>query len=142
MLDTAILAPGAVLICWTLVMLLWMVATRFPAMAKAKIDLSARAGGRGQDLDGVIDDRTQWKAHNYNHLLEQPVLFYAVILILSLVGGVNDFSIGLAWGYAGLRVLHSLWQATVNKVPVRFLLFLLSTLCLIGLAVIALFQTL
>jgi len=141
MLDTAILTPSAVLICWTLMMLVWMTATRFPAMAKAKIDLSAQPGGRGQDLDGVIPDQTQWKAHNYNHLLEQPVLFYAVIVILSLVGGTDDVSIALAWAYVILRIVHSIWQATVNKVPVRFLLFLVSTLCLIGLAIIALLRT-
>lgn len=142
MLDTAILTPGAALICWTLVMLLWMMVTRFPAMARAKIDLGARPGGRGGDLEGLIDPKAQWKAHNYNHLLEQPVLFYAVIVILSLTGGSNALTIGLAWAYTMLRIVHSVWQATVNKVPVRFMMFALSSLCLIALAVIALIRTL
>ncbi len=142
MLDTAILAPGAALICWTLVMLLWMALTRFPAMKKAGVDIGASPGGRGQDLEAVLDPRVNWKAHNYTHLVEQPTLFYAVIIILSLTGGTDALSVGLAWAYTVIRIVHSVWQATVNKVPFRSLLFFASSICLIILAVLALLKTL
>src|SRR3546814_2313110 len=83
-----ILAPGAVLILWTLIMLVWVAVTRFRALAKSGIDLKvAPPGGRGGDLEGVLPPVTNWKSHNYTHLLEQPTLFYAVILILHAVGG-------------------------------------------------------
>ncbi len=131
-----ILVPVVALVAWSLIMMLWMVATRFPAMRKAGISLSsAPPGSRGSQLDGVIDDRAQWKSHNYNHLMEQPTLFYAIAITLALMdmgGGLNYW---LAWGYVGFRVLHSLVQVTFNRLTYRTPLFLLASLCLIGLTV-------
>ena len=101
---------------------------------------NAKPGGRGQDLEGVIPDHVNWKAHNYAHLMEQPTLFYATVMILAILGA-TPLDVGLAWGYAGIRVIHSVWQSTVNRVPVRFTLFLLSSMCLIALAIRALLAT-
>ena len=140
MIDTAILIPAAALICWTLVMLYWMLLTRMTAIAKAGIDMGAQPGGRGSDLEGIVPAKTQWKAHNYNHLHEQPLLFYAVTVILSLTGGTSDLTWGLAWAYVVVRVVHSIWQSTINSVPVRFGLFLLGSIILTILAVMALIQ--
>lgn len=142
MTHNPILAPAAVLVLWTLIMLLWMVTTRLPAMAKAGVTLGkVPPGGRGADLDKLLPASTNWKAHNYNHLVEQPTLFYAVVAILALAGAGAGLNLTLAWGYTGLRILHSLWQATVNTIPVRFALFFLSTLCLITLAINAVLAT-
>lgn len=142
MMRTQILAPAAVLICWTLVMLLWMARSRFAAFAKANIDLSrSKPGGRGGDLQGVLPDDVMWKSHNYTHLMEQPTIFYATVMILALVGA-GTIDVALAWAYAGLRIAHSLWQSTVNRIPVRLRLFMLSTFCLIVLAARALWATL
>ena len=137
-----ILAPAAILILWSTFMMLWMAQTRFPAMAKAGIDVSKAApGGRGGRLDGVLPDSVMWKAHNYTHLMEQPTIFYPVVLILALMGaGVWDLR--LAWAYVAIRIIHSLWQALVNTIPLRFTLFLLSSLALIALAVRAVIATL
>jgi hypothetical protein len=136
-MQAQMLAPAAVLVLWTLVMLLWTAATRFPAMAKLGSNIkTAPPGGRGQNLDGVLPDKVQWKSHNHTHLMEQPTLFYATVVIIALMGP-NGGTIAIAWGYVVLRVLHSLWQATVNTLPVRFTLFLFSTICLILLAIYA-----
>ena len=81
------LLPVVALVGWTLVMQIWMYATRLPAMRRKGIDLKGRRGGRGGQLDGVLEDEVQWKAHNYNHLLEQPTLFYAIAITLALAGG-------------------------------------------------------
>ena len=141
-MQTSILAPAAVLVAWSLVMLLWTAATRFSALAKSGIDLkTAPPGGRGQDLEGVVPASVQWKSHNYTHLMEQPTIFYATVMILAITGAVTPLLVTLAWSYAGIRVVHSLWQSTVNKVNIRFLLFLLSTVCLTILAVHALLAT-
>lgn len=138
-----LLAPAAVLILWTLIMLVWMATTRLPAMKAIGTDLNKAApGGRGQNLEGVLPDKVNWKSHNYTHLLEQPTLFYAVVLLLFVAGETSALTIGLAWGYTGIRIAHSLWQALVNTIPLRFTLFLLSTLCLLGLAVQAVMLTL
>jgi hypothetical protein len=136
-MQAQILAPAAALVVWTLVMLFWMAMTRMPALRKLGGLGKAKAGGRGQDLEGVIDDRINWKSHNYTHLHEQPTLFYAVIAILAILGP-QAHDVLFAWAYVAIRVIHSIWQATVNKVSLRFLLFLLSTACLIVLAVRAL----
>jgi hypothetical protein len=142
-MDTSILAPAAALVVWTLIMLLWTALTRFPAIAKSGMDTkNLKPGGRGQDLDGVLPDNVQWKSHNYTHLLEQPTLFYSTIFLLWAAQTVTPMLVSFAWGYTGLRIAHSLWQATVNTImPVRFGLFLLSTICLVVLAVNALMAT-
>jgi hypothetical protein len=134
-MHSPILAPIVALVAWTLVMQLWMYATRLPAMKRAGISLKGRAGGRGSALDGVVEDQVQWKAHNYNHLMEQPTIFYAIALSLALLGFGSGINLWLAWGYVGFRILHSLIQATVNVVKWRFLAFSGGTLCLLGLTV-------
>jgi hypothetical protein len=133
-----ILLPVAALVSWSLVMMLWMVAARLPAMRAKGISLRTAVGGRPGVLDGVIDDRAQWKAHNYIHLMEQPTLFYAIALTLALIGEGDGLNATLAWAYVGLRVVHSLIQATVNVIRYRFVAFLLSSLVLVALTVQAL----
>ena len=140
-MQAQMLAPAAVLIAWSLIMLLWMAGTRLPALKKMGGLANAKPGGRGQDLEGVIDDRINWKSHNYAHLMEQPTLFYAASLIIALLGAAAG-DVLAAWIYVALRIAHSLWQATVNVVAVRFALFFLSSLALIYLAVRVLALTL
>lgn len=141
-MNSSILAPGAVLILWSLVMLGWVMVTRLPALKKIGVDISKAVGSRGQNLEGVIPDSVNWKSHNYAHLMEQPTLFYAVILILAVSGAATPLAVALAWTYVAIRVLHSLVQATVNRISLRFPLFVLATLALLGLGIIALCATL
>lgn len=142
-MPESLLAPGAVLALWTLIMLVWAGVTRFRAFSNVGIDLKAAPpGGRGVDLEGVLPPLTNWKSHNYTHLCEQPTLFYAVLLFLHLSGGDTDLTRGLAWAYVVLRIVHSFWQSTVNRVPVRFVIFSLATLCLLALAALAVIATL
>jgi uncharacterized MAPEG superfamily protein len=142
-MNSPILAPAAVLVLWSLIMLFWLAVTRLPAMSKAGIDLkTAPPGGRGIDLEPVLPAKLNWISHNYTHLMEQPTLFYAVVGVLALAGAGNGLNLTLAWGYVGLRIVHSLWQALVNVTAIRFLIFLLSTICLFTLAVNAVRATL
>ena len=141
-MQSSILTPAAVLIVWSQIVMLWMAVTRFGAFGAAKIDLrKAPPGGRGQDLEGVLPPQVNWKAHNYTHLMEQPTLFYATVLILAL-SGAGALDVRLAWIYVLLRIVHSVWQATVNRIPVRSSLFFISSICLIVLAIRALLATL
>jgi len=140
-MQAQILTPAAVLVVWSIIMLIWMATTRLPALKQLGGLGQAKAGGRGQDLEGVLPDQINWKSHNYAHLMEQPTLFYATVVILAILGP-SAFDVMLAWAYVVLRVLHSIWQATVNRIPVRFSLFLLSSLCLAALALRALGATL
>ena len=131
-----IVGPVVALVAWSMIMFLWLYVTRIPAMRRARIDVRSMVGGTERGLDGVVEDRVQWKAHNYNHLMEQPTLFYAICLSLALLGGGDTgINVLLAWLYVFFRVVHSLIQATVNVVVWRFLVFALASLCLIGLTV-------
>lgn len=130
-----IVAPVVALVCWTLVMQAWMLLTRLPAMRAKGIRLKGLRGGRGSRLDGVIPDRVQWIAHNYNHLLEQPTLFYATALSLAVLGAGGGLNLALGWAYVALRVAHSLVQAVGNVVRNRFWLFVASSLVLAVLAI-------
>ena len=105
------------------------------AMRAAKIDVSKLSGGTGKDLKQIIPAQSQWPADNYNHLMEQPTIFYAIALALALMGQGDGLNAQIAWAYVILRIAHSLVQATVNRVMVRFALFTLATLPLVMLAV-------
>ncbi|PKP89121.1 MAG: hypothetical protein CVT77_18695 [Alphaproteobacteria bacterium HGW-Alphaproteobacteria-16] len=128
-----ILQPVIALLAWTMVMWLWMYATRIPAMNAAGIDSKNLIGGDGGSLRAKLPDTVSWKADNYNHLHEAPTLFYAVAIVLAIIGQGDGFNTVLAWAYVALRVAHSIVQATVNRVIVRFALFALSSLVLIAL---------
>ena len=138
-MTSPILAPLVVLVSWTMVMWAWMYATRLPAIRRSKMKLDPTAP-RGEQM-ATLAPRVRWKADNYNHLLEQPTLFYAIALTLAIVGHGGGWSARLAWIYVGLRVVHSLVQATWNKIEVRFALFVLSSLALVGLVVICIVDT-
>ena len=123
-----ILRPALVLAGWTAVMFAWMMATRFPAMSKAGIDAQdAQDTSRLRDL---LPDDVQRVANNYNHLFEQPALFYAVVIMVAVLGHVDSLHVGCAWAFVVLRIVHSCVQATVDIVLARFSLFLLSWLAL------------
>lgn len=135
-MHSDILQPVAVLAAWTMLMWVWMYATRIPAMQKVKeLDLNKWTGGKGSDLDQVLPSKVQWIAHNYNHLHEAPTVFYAVAIVLAITGWGDGLNATIAWVYVGLRIAHSLVQAVWNRIIVRFTLFALSSIALIMLTV-------
>ena len=129
----AILGPAITLVLWTFAMWAWLYATRIPAILKNKIAMDPAM--TKNDLNAQLPASVRWKADNYNHLLEQPVLFYAVTLTLAVLGAADPTSVTLAWAYVGLRVIHSLIQATVNVILLRFAVFALASVVLAGLAI-------
>jgi hypothetical protein len=131
--NTGVLLPAAVLICWTLLMLVWLALTRLPTMNRLK--MHPQKHPRTQDLGAALPAEVQWKADNYNHLMEQPTIFYATVFLLALIGEGSGLNVILAWAYVGLRIVHSLVQVTINKVLVRFTLFVLSSIILTIMAV-------
>jgi hypothetical protein len=130
-MHSTMLTPVLALIFWTFVIWLWMYATRLPAMRAAGID-PARIK-RKDELD-VLPVAVKQIADNYNHLHEQPTVFYALAIYTHLVGIPDPLNIALAWTYVGLRVVHSLIQCTWNFVPVRFAVFALASITLIVIA--------
>jgi len=125
------LTPVLALIVWTLIVWIWMYATRIPAIQRAGIDpQTARHPGA---LD-TLPTGVRQVADNYNHLMEQPTIFYALAFYVVLAAHSDWLNIDLAWAYVGLRIVHSLVQCTVNNVTLRFSVFALSTLVLMAMA--------
>jgi len=135
MIQAEILGPVAVLAMWTMIMWIWMYAVRIPAINKLPKPTEAGAdqGWTGAMLENILPREVQWKAHNYNHLHEAPTVFYAVALALAMIGSGDGMNAKIAWIYVALRIAHSIFQATVNKVAPRFILFALSSLALFAL---------
>jgi hypothetical protein len=129
--SSPILAPVIALVAWSMLMWAWMYATRLPAIFKAHMAMDPNAP-RGEQMN-LLPPNVRWKADNYNHLMEQPTIFYAIVLALALMGEGSGINLALAWAYVVLRVVHSLVQALFNKIELRFAIFVFSSLMLIGL---------
>ena len=130
---SALLQPVMALVLWTFVMWVWLYATRIPAIRRLRVAMPPTQ--TKEAFNAQLPPDVRWKADNYNHLLEQPVLFYAVTLTLAVLGAADPTSVTLAWAYVGLRVIHSLIQATVNVILLRFAVFALASVVLAGLAI-------
>jgi hypothetical protein len=137
MVGAAILQPVVALAAWTMVMWFWLYGTRIPALSAAKVDPDDLVHDTTKGLDQILPPQVQWKAHNYNHLHEAPTVFYAVAITLAIIGRGDGIAAQLGWAYVGLRVVHSLIQATVNKVTLRFLVFAISSFVLMALVALA-----
>ena len=139
-MPNPMLGPVLALVAWTFVMCGWLYATRTPAIRRQKIVYDPMRPA--EEFQARLPASVRWKADNYNNLMEQPTLFYAVALTLALAGPASRLELVLAWLYVALRVMHSLVQATVNKVALRFPLFLAATLVLLAMTVLALTKVL
>jgi hypothetical protein len=95
-MSAPILAPAAMLVLWSMIVLFWMAFTRFPALNRAGIDLSTSRGARYQQVEEAMPEKVNWVSHNYTHLMEQPTLFYAVVALLALAGDGSGLNVGLA----------------------------------------------
>jgi hypothetical protein len=131
--PSPILQPVLALVLWSFVMWAWLYATRIPAIRAAKLAMPPEM--TAADLNAALPAQVRWKADNYNHLMEQPTLFYATALVLALVGAGGGLNAGLAWAYVALRLAHSLVQALANVIIVRFAVFMIASLVLLTLAV-------
>ena len=126
------LTPVLALVVWTLIVWIWMYATRIPAIQAAKIDPNDAIHPGALD---VLPSNARVVADNYNHLHEQPTIFYALAIYAHLVGVSDGLNIALAWAYVGLRIVHSFAQIVVRNVTIRFAVFALSSFVLIAIAV-------
>ena len=129
-MRSPILEPLIVLVLWTLAMCVWLYVTRIPALKKHRIVYDPRRPA--EEFHAALPPQVRWKADNYNNLLEQPTIFYAVALTLALLNAGSGLNAGLAWAYVALRIAHSIVQAVFNVVMVRFALFAAASLVLLA----------
>jgi len=131
-MSTQILQPVVALVLWSFVMWAWLYATRIPALRKANVGLDPTL--TAADLAARLPPSVRWKADNYNHLMEQPTIFYAAALALAVAGEGDGLNLGLAWAYVAIRVVHSLVQALANIIMARFMIFMAGSVVLLALA--------
>jgi hypothetical protein len=137
-MGNSLLLPAAVLVLWTMIVMLWMVSRRGPALKDAMAKARPKTDSRQyRDIEEHMPDKANWASHNYTHLMEQPTVFYPAVIILHLAGANGWLTVALAWAYVIIRIVHSIWQFNVNTIPVRVSLFISSSLCLAALAVMA-----
>lgn len=129
--ETQILVPVIGLVAWSMLMWIWMYATRLPAILAAGMEMDSNAP-RGEQM-ATLPANVRWKADNYTHLMEQPTVFYAIAIALAVLGEGGGINFYLASAYVVLRVVHSLVQSITNQIKVRFLVFLLSNMPLFAL---------
>lgn len=122
------LLPVMALVLWTLFMLVWMLSTRIPAIVKTRLKLTPEIPQK--DLMATLPSKVRWKAENYNHLFEQPVLFYVTGIVSHILIPENRLNLFLAWAYVGSRIIHSIWQSCWNIIRIRFMIFVVSSLIL------------
>jgi hypothetical protein len=132
-MQSTLFPPLLALVLWSFVMWAWLYATRIPAMLRGKLVYDPYRPN--EEFMAKIPARVRWKADNYNHLMEQPTLFYAVTLTLALLGAGDTVNTALAWLYVGLRVGHSLVQALFNVVTLRFAIFMAASLVLLAMTI-------
>jgi hypothetical protein len=82
-----------------------------------------RDAAHTKDLKGLLPAWVERTSDNYNHLFEQPVVFYAVSLAIALINNIDPLMVQLAWAFVILRIFHSLVQLTINIVLLRFAIF-------------------
>jgi hypothetical protein len=128
-LRSPILAPLIVLVLWTLVMCVWLYATRIPAIKERNVIYNPHRPS--EEFHAQLPATVRWKADNYNNLLEQPTIFYAVALTLAFLNAGAGLNAGLAWTYVALRIAHSLVHVLINEVIIRFTLFAAASLALL-----------
>ncbi len=112
--------------------MIWMYATRIPAIGKATIPADEAGHPSGM---GYLPSEVRRIADNYNHLFEQPTLFYATALVIAVAGHADEMAVACAWAFVIIRVVHSLVQSTLNIVLLRFGIFMLSWVALLILIV-------
>ena len=132
-MQSPLFASVIALVLWSFVMWAWLYATRIPAILKYKVVMTPHQPAA--EFHAQLPAEVRWKADNYNNLMEQPTLFYAVAITLAVIGEANTANLTLAWLYVALRVVHSFVQATMNVIIVRFSVFMIASVVLLALTI-------
>jgi hypothetical protein len=130
-MNDLILQPVVVMCALSFIMMIWMYATRLPAIAEAaKKGVDAQKFSHPSSLAGILPSTVERVSDNYNHLFEQPTVFYAISFVIWGLGHTDITHIYCAWAYVFIRIAHSIFQATLNVVLIRFFIFVLSWIAL------------
>jgi hypothetical protein len=127
MRNPAMLHPLFALAAWTLLVLLLIPVARVRSARRREVGADDFKYGESERVPG----RVSIPNRNYMNLLELPMLFYVVGIVLYVTGGASSLAIGVAWTYVALRVAHSMIHLTYNHVIHRLAVFALSNVALV-----------
>ena len=125
-----ILDPMLAMLAWSGLIVAILLMTRIPAVARQWGNL--QFAKHSDELRPKLPEKFRYITDNYNHIFEQPTLFYAVLIYIQLADSASQINVSLAWAYVSLRVIHSAIQLTSNNVSWRAASFATSSLILIG----------
>lgn len=136
MQNAAILYPIFALALWTGFVLLLIPLARFRSGLRRETNFDDFKYGES----ATVPTKVLIPNRHYMNLLELPVLFYVICLMIFVTGAASPTIVKLAWTYVALRLIHSVIHLSYNKVTHRFLAFVASNLALIALWVLAALQ--
>ena len=134
------LNPMLAMLAWSGFVVAALLMTRIPVVMKHWGNL--QYAKHSDELRPKMSDKFRYVTDNYNHIFEQPTLFYAVLIYIQLADTANQTNVSLAWAYVSLRVIHSLIQLTSNNVSWRAASFATSSLILIAIISVEVFAAL
>ena len=126
----SILNPMLAMMAWSALIVAILLMTRIPVVIKQWGNL--QFAKHSDELRPKMSEKFRYITDNYNHIFEQPTLFYAVLIYIQLADTANKINISLAWAYVSLRVVHSSIQLTSNNVSWRAASFATSSLILMA----------
>lgn len=133
MSNSAIFAPVFALGFWTFIILNVLGVSRIRSGVRREVHPRDFRLGESDR----VPERVRLANRNYMNLLELPVLFYTVSLVIYVTATVSAAVLAFAWLFVALRVLHSLIHLTTNNVMHRLYVFVASNTALLVIWVIA-----
>ncbi|MBO9500007.1 MAG: MAPEG family protein [Novosphingobium sp.] len=124
-----LLWPTFALVAWIYVVWFWMYVERFRHMRRQPPTTADFASGAAA-MDYF--EPVEMPANNLRNLFEMPVLYFAIVPLLMFTYHASHIQVALAWSFVALRVVHSLVQIVAKRVPLRFLVYLLSSAVLLA----------
>lgn len=124
--STIIFLPAIAMVLLTILVTFRMFSERVRQVKAEKISMR-EIPSSSQMATRFTDTRA---ADNYKNLFEAPVLFYLALVVAFAAGQVTPLTLGLAWGYVGLRYVHSWIHCNYNRVRDRLYVFFSSNLVL------------
>ena len=125
-----ILHPMLAMIALSGFLIVVLLASRLPPIIKYWGDL--QFAEHSEDLRPQLPKPLRLITENYNHIFEQPTLFFATCAYIYMAGQTDALNVGLAWAYVGLRLLHTITQVTSNNVTLRVSFFATSSASLVA----------
>jgi hypothetical protein len=122
--QAAIFRPFIATMLLTLVVWVYMYGRRLPFIFSNRLDAKQMTP---LELARVSPPQVSNPSDNLKNLFELPTVFYAVVLYLYATSQVDAAYVAAAWLFFLFRAIHSAVHCTFNFIPLRFVLYVISS---------------